>query len=945
MKYLEWNNIIAATFFNSKNAGKDVYLYITKEDIIKRVKTVYGEMQDEDIWKDFFISIKKGIPGSKGNILEKAKYAYSKTKLITTRKQDGKPLEIDGVPLIYPPYISYLTLLVLPLIEGVNDINQRANNYYGRLNLFLQNNELNEDIGTNDFRDNQINALWEDLANWANIRNNGDLGIFNVTPFTNQNWIYVGKVFSQCILPPKFLNRLPELFETIGLVPNTKYDNQFIKDKIKNSKTDLIPKNVLDFLKKDDEISNSIIQTIQRQYRTWTGETHQVIEEGFYQNKKRNYTVAPLFLQIKINNNDEEIYFSYRMYSSNDYPEDLKFDKYENIYETNGWSKTISVNFREGIELKDRFNKWVAKFRQTDVRLFINAANFQLSNDFWIETEILSRTEKMYLLCKNEKQEQIKEWGKTFEKENFCQIIYEGIPSGYSLFYFQKPKVGHPEIEILKLYSEKRIELVEGLKVNFRTYLSDELPKVDVINSDGYEKVFIQYRNSTEKIFLSKVELNINRWLLPNDIHLNEDFYIKIEDEYFLQNELAFNIVSSNNTAIKVNGYNLPRRDCFGRICTTEEDQYCLGSNIIKPNKLTQLPYAHKFRSVNVDIASNNTSAKFDKHSGNNLCSYLSLKSQLSTEEYFRAFEYFYLKEFSNTQNNSDYNLTKLKKVSLNIYDYIGILDYDYETKNIVLNPTQFIFIPASKGRKVLLIGARDSALIESIISTAPKYNLQVDISKQLLSNKNLLLPDIITVSAFKQSDEDLYGENSLNDFANQLNIKFTPDYYPQVALQDFSANINQYENTLQKTDDKDYDWARYIFNPITLEFEKSETELIDKTFSLIRYKLNEYTYHFKLWKNNICYQVDVNWGRFIALKYYNKNVILFDKGKNIVAIPVETPLPRLLSESIMLLSGKAPDYKDIEGKKYRVYENVIGIFTQNLFKSKLEQTAISKEL
>ena len=34
---------------------------------------------------------------------------------------------------------------------------------------------------------------------------------------------------------------------------------------------------------------------------------------------------APLFLQFKVNTNDEEIKFSYRMYSSNDYPEDLKF--------------------------------------------------------------------------------------------------------------------------------------------------------------------------------------------------------------------------------------------------------------------------------------------------------------------------------------------------------------------------------------------------------------------------------------------------------------------------------------------------------------------------------------------------------------------------------------------------------------------------------------------
>lgn len=126
------------------------------------------------------------------------------------------------------------------------------------------------------------------------------------------------------------------------------------------------------------------------------------------------------------------------------------------------------------------------------------------------------------------------------------------------------------------------------------------------------------------------------------------------------------------------------------------------------------------------------------------------------------------------------------------------------------------------------------------------------------------------------------------------------------------------------------------------MRFEKSETENFDKSFSLLEYKLNEYTYLHKLWKDNRCFKIDLNWGRFIALKHYNKNVILFDAISNKVAIPIETPLPRLLSEAIMLLSGLAPDFKEIDGKKYRIYENVNGIFTQNLFKSKLDQTAIN---
>jgi hypothetical protein len=937
MKYLEWNNIISEYFFNPENAGKDIHLYITKIDIINIARQYFIIETEDEIWENFVSKIKIGLPGATGNVIARAKYAYDKRSLKS----------IDSIEIKYPPYISYLVFLVLPLIENVDINNKRTNNYYGRLNAFLKNHQINESIGTTDFRNNQINLLWEDLAIWANNNNNGDFGLFNVVPFTNANWVYVGKVFSQCVLPPKFLNRLPELFEYIGLVPDTFYEDRFLQEKIKNSRTDLIPKSTLEFLKKDDELSNSIIQTIQRQYKKWTGETHEEIEEGTITRRKRNYTIAPLFLQFKVNTNEEEIKFSYRIRSQNDYPVDLKFKEYENLYEINGWSKTLPLEFKEGLELKDNFNKWIAKFPDRDVRIFVSAGMFQLSNDFWIETDFLSRTERMYLLCKNDKKSIIEEWGETFNEGNFKQEDFEGLPENYSLFWFHNPTQGLAEISLLTLYTEKRIELVGGLKVNFRTYINEFLPEVEIVNSDGNENVYLQFKGTEGKIFLSKKTSLNNRWLLPEKTAINADFYINVENENFSGNELAYNLISSKNSAIKIDNSKLPKRDSFGRNVETIAEQYCLGSNIINPSKSSQrvyCPFSWIFIPSTQEISTNITTVVFDNHGGNKLCDFLSLKSVLTTEDFFRAFEFYYSKEFSEYQVNSNFNLTKLKRASLNFYDFIGILDYNYETKNIVLNSPQFIFIPTVQGRKVLLTGARDYGLIESIINTAPDYNLQVEIVKQFYSNERLLLPDAIIIKAFGTASEN-YGERNIKALADTLKIRFSNDYFPQLALHDFSSNISDYENSLQEIDENDYDWARYIFNPETLRFEKSETPDFDKSVSLLEYKLNEYTYEHKLWRDNKSYQVDLNWGRFIALKHYQKNVILFDSTSKKVAIPIETPLPRLLSKAIMLLAGLAPEFKEIGSKKYRVFENVIGIFTQNLFKLKLGQTAINKTL
>ena len=285
----------------------------------------------------------------------------------------------------------------------------------------------------------------------------------------------------------------------------------------------------------------------------------------------------------------------------------------------------------------------------------------------------------------------------------------------------------------------------------------------------------------------------------------------------------------------------------------------------------------------------------------------------------------------------------RAKRAALNFYDYTGILDFDYESKKVVVNPPQLIFIPSNKGKKVLLIGGRDSSLLTRIIDNARKYDLEVQIKKQFMSNRFLLLPDVITITSFSTRGIGSW-ETSLIEFAAELNIKFSNDYFPQIALQEFSANITDYDNSLELMDENDYGWARKIFNSESLRYERDENQNFDKSFSLIEYKLNEYTYYNKLWKGGRCFSVDKNWGRFIALKYYNRNVIFFDDRRKRVAIPIETPLPRLLSESMMLLSGFAPDFLEVNGKYYRVYENIPGIFTENLF-HKLGQQPLKKEL
>lgn len=937
MNYQEWNNHISKFFFRPENAGKDILFYLTKQDLIKYSRQLFSGISDEEIWADFLNAIK---------------YGDQKSELQIGYSPVGRPLELYSSwnRTDIPPFIAYLILYIIPLTETYEE-DFRANNFYGKVTEFFRRNGIirsTERIWIGNF--STLSHLYNELEGWSVLVMNCDLGIFELKKFGNPNWIHVGKPFSQCVLPPSALKKLPELFFIAGLIPNSSYSIEELRKILLKfgSRILCLKESVIELVRRSNtnELGQSIIEIVNREYKKWTGETHEDEESGGTLRIKRNYTVVPLFLQIRVNENIGRIKFSYRAYSLNDFPEDLKFDEYENLYETNGWSRTIDLEFKEIFELKDNFNKWVARFPEREVRLFVNAGNFQLSSGYWIETESLSKTDPMFLLCKNSKIEAIQEWGKTFRSGNFKIEDLEGLPENYYLFKILNPVKSHHDISILTIFTEKRIELVGGLKVNFRIFINDFFPEVEIKNSDGNEIVYLQYKGTTEKIILQKKQSNTNRWLLPYDTYLNVDFYIKVDGENFSGNEVAYNLTSSADSASKVDGLQLPKRDSFGRHLKTESVQYCSGSNLINPNLRSKKgfsPYTQLFTSVNPEINSQVSKAAFTNEIGNMLCNFLTLKNVLTTEEFFKAFEFYYSKKFSERQETDSFNLTRTKKAALSFYDFTGILDYDYEARKIVLNPPQLIFIPATKGRKVLLIGARDLTLIEAIINTAPKYNLQVEITKQFFSNEKLLLPDVITIKAYGNSSE-LYGEKNLIQFAKELQIKFSTDYFPQVALLEFSSGITQYEYSMPLIDEDDYGWARRIFNPEDLSFTRSETPSFDKSFSLIEYKLNEYTYYYKIWIEGKCYQVDKNWGKYIALKRFNKNVILFNSTEKRVAIPWEVPLPRLLSESIMLLSGLAPDFKEIEGKLYRIYENIPGIFTENLF-HKLGQQPINKEL
>jgi hypothetical protein len=935
MKYLEWNNKIAEHFFNPENAGKDVYLFITKAEVISLGRSFFHGESDDEIWHSFILAIQKGLPGSQGNITSKAKDCFIRRGLI----------RIDNIPLDYRPYIGYLVFFVLPLIEDI-DGTYSANNYYDRLNRFLKKNNIDQRLDLADFRNNNINSLWNDLEIWSNIKKSGDLGRFRVNEFANPNWTYVGKPFSQSILPPRAIVRLPELFHEAGMVPNMSYPADEIRSVLLKHGVKIlgINSNVIELLRKhtSNELGESILETVNKEFEKWTGGTNLSPFISPEEKRKRQYIVAPLLLQFKLNENDGILDFSYRIYSSHDYPEDLEITGQKDLYERNGFSRKIDLPVRytlSAFNLTDEYNKWIFKFPQKDPRIFLNAGYNQLSSNYWIEVDKIRKDDWMYLLASNKTQEKIVEWGKHFKEGNFLILTneYDGIPDNHSLFKFRNPQESLSGIPILTIYTEKLIRFIGGLKLSFRSYLKAHAPKVYIENGEGHENILLQYKDRDEVIPLKKDCENKNIWILPTETDIDTDFYLRIEGEELDEYRQAYKLEDANYKLLS--NEILPRKNKYDTPPSLNE--YYIQGNFVSAKTVNTTVDGLSFHPINNTYSAKTPTS--NRYCENILLTWLTAKRQCSIQEYNQSFETIFCNAFA--YDTSRIQLNRI--ITLNLLDSLGFIDYDYTKNKITTLPPKLVLIPSNQGKKAILIGGRDEGLVKSILAISPNHNINTSIKTNTLKHQNLLIPDSIVLESHCALD--------IQKLALELGIEFD-EWYIIKLKESIIPSIDEYEYFILENklsiSQVDHDWAKKVFNIKSLRFENLDNS--SKSYSLVEYAYTTYWKEYGLWIDGNYYKIeDKNWGKYLVINHYSekeegyqKNTFfskpkLIYRGNNSLYIPASLPLPRMMARMLLQASGQIPEFKEFsfDGIKrwYNVYHNVPSLLSDNFFRFKLK--------
>ncbi|HMN16791.1 MAG TPA: hypothetical protein PKD03_04195 [Ignavibacteriaceae bacterium] len=929
MDYITWNNLIASHFFNEEMEEKEVYLYITKSEIMEIGASILIGKSGEEIWEDFVKALKAGLDGKvdDSDILKTLFWVYDYYKSI-------KKLNPEKFP--YPPYLAYLIVFIIPLTE---EMQLNINSYYLRTNKFLIDNNL--PILKPQNSNFNWNKIWEDLEYWSIYERNFEIGYFEIHDFINPNWVYVSKPLSQSFIKPSSVKRLPSLFFQNNILPNQNISNERIRQFLINCSRNIdINENLLIAIKKNDEIGQLLINIVKKFYEKWNGEEITYSKKDIEAGVRQPWVLSVIKLGIELNYSEEKINFFLRLFSNNEFPEELIFSNSIKVeFERKNWSNKLNFNVADLIQkqsdliLEDLNNKWRGIFNYKNLFFFTSGTNHSLNG--WIESEIITPGEEVFIICNEVGKQSLLDYFKD-EWLNYLQVLdFEGL----NYHYLYKLKNSIPTIFFEKfnigIQSNQLLQFNNILKINQRDFLLDINPTVTLKNFPPGEPVILKYTDYDEEIILDE-KIDFFTYKLPKQIKLDSNIEIGLKNRCirfikpFINNKYFLEIQFRNS---------------WSEITNNTTEFYWQGNDLQKTisNNILYNQSIHHFKSELNPSIPKDTKLDYRCRTSYNkskdiMLSFLSSSGKISFEKYFTAFEQILFTHGSiGVLNNFNYS----KFLSLRYLESLGHIDIDYLNQKIFINKPKIILIPNNSfiGRKAILLGARSPEFVLNLIKKSSDLKIKVVIEDSISIETGLqyIIPQVVHL--FAQGDNnDRFGEKRILILAEHLKI----DLYPQLIQPLFlitSSKIDDYETKLIEDNCNDYEWARQIFNPFKMKFELSPDEF-NKELCLLKYHFTNYHIRFRLWLDGNCYidsnnkneGIDPLWGRYFIFYKLKKNVLLFDEINRSLLVPNTTPLPRYINKALTLMSGYIPQQKEHNGIIYDVYSNLIPSLTKNIF-------------
>jgi len=525
MDYIEWNNLIAKNFFNETNEGKEVFLYVNDEVIEKIGKPSKSGVED------FIRAIQVGPSCVKAEGI--CKKAYN------TFKNWRKKIDIE---FEYPPYIGYLAFLVL---ASVTETDYAPHSYYPRFWKLLGEKE---DKGKPKYF-YKMEELWYDLEKWSVEEKGEEIGRFVVR--IRGGYCHVGIPRSQTILSEYERKHLPTIFDRAMLDPTDPPPSELISRILMEYGKDTLEKQTKKLLENVQEntelqslLKKALGEYVLDELEEWDGTVEYIISE---EKKPSQKVHTGLRICLLLDSVARQVTSYFRFKTTRPFPEDgldLKYNDDNRIWycveEYGGWSKPIRhydkdgssirlsaslFDWTKGAHLVDEENRWHARLRGRDTRLF------RLKIDGlpdWIETQKLERNIEFLIACQGDDIVKVINWGKDC-CEVFEDLSFSGLPQEWRMFHGKNASESCPGIDVLIISSSARLVLKGGIKAG-RTnrYFSFAPPKIALENASGV--ISVTLNGST----LKQPDNDIPLWLLPTEAPIGIPLHVEaqINDQY-----------------------------------------------------------------------------------------------------------------------------------------------------------------------------------------------------------------------------------------------------------------------------------------------------------------------------------------------------------------------------------------------------------------------------
>ena len=575
--YLDWNNRLAQYYFNEEMAGREVLLYANRK-IINSIGEGLGDVAD------FISSVQVGPTWTtRAGLCQKALQAY----------EDWRHRALD-----YPPYIAFLVLFVLAEdVEG--DFAPHA--YYPRLNQLLG-------ISAEQGRPASFDRMWElwaDLEKWSKEDRNEELGRFAFR--IRGEWRHVGLPLSQTLLSHDERSNLKVIFDKADIDPTDPPAIDILTRMLVyyGSRDHLLQKRTLTVLQltagQSIGLKNALIEFVLEELAEWDGTCSEVSQPD-----KGIIGEAKTGLRVCLNEDSlsRKVNTYLRLKTNRAIPDaGLEFtcsqlNKVLTCFETSAnWSTPLrdqasakyfdasSVNWNDGLQMKDIENGWRAKLKGASVRLFLPGKREGMPD--WIESHHLERQIEFLVAVNSGMTDKIKNWGSQ-SCESFVAKDDLGLPSGWSLFYGKNATNSCDGVDVLTLSNLLQLRLVRGIKTGRgNTYLKFGLPSVMLENMSGLESIKI---NGSKII---QADQSIPIWELPQGLPLYQALRIEVYGDS--SDPLQTRIIKIEDPHIQVALDEMPQRAPDGDILSYgSSDNFATGPivNVADNKECSQFPDA-----------------------------------------------------------------------------------------------------------------------------------------------------------------------------------------------------------------------------------------------------------------------------------------------------------------------------------------------------------------